>query len=124
MSLLNFIGCSSTKVVTNKKLDNGTAQIDINKEIYLTTKDQNRYYFPKWSYQILNDTLFGEGTYINNGREIPFNGKVAINDIEWIEQNEIDIESTTGLTLGIIAIGVLATGLILLALIADSFNPD
>ena len=62
MSFLNYVGCSTSEVITKKELDEGTAQIDTNEEGLWTTIDSIRYYFPKWSYQIVDDTLYGEGT--------------------------------------------------------------
>jgi len=124
MSFLNYVGCSSSEVITKKELDEGTAQIDTNEEIYCTTKDSIRYYFPKWSYQIVDDTLYGEGTVQNARREMPFNGQLAIDEITSFEQTQVDAGATTGLTLTIMAVGVLAVGLVLLAMISDAFNPD
>jgi len=124
LTFLNYVGCYSSEVITNEKLNNGTAHIDTNDEIYFTTNDLTRYHFAAYHYQVVNDTIYGEGTLQKNGNEVPFDGKIAMNEINSIEQYQIDSGTTTGLTLGIMAVGVLAAGLLILALIADSFNPD
>ena len=123
-SLLGYTSCSSLEVISKKDLDEGRAQLDHNEELYITTKDSSRYYFPPWNYQILNDTLYGDGTLTKAGTEIPFKGEIAIDDITIFEQGQVDTGTTTGLTLGVIALGVVAVGILLLAAISDTFNPD
>ena len=53
-----------------------------------------------------------------------FDGQLAIDEITSFEQSQVDAGTTTGLTLTIMAVGVLAIGLVLLAMISDAFNPD
>jgi len=123
-SLLSYSSCSSLEVISKKDLDEGTVQIDTNEEIYFTTKDSTRYYFPKWSYQIVDDTLYGDGTSWYAGRQEPFVGKLPFDEITSFEQGQVDAGTTTGLALGIIAFGAVILGIIFLAALSDTFNPD
>ena|SRR3989337_718161 len=124
LSILNLIGCYSSEVVSKKDFDAGQAQIDFSAELNLTTKDYDRYTFPPGFYHIENDTLHGEGRIITSGKNSPFNGKLAMNDIISFEQNQFDAGSTIGLVLGIAAVGFVTALLIFSAAIADAFNPD
>ena len=124
VAFLNFIGCYSSEVISKEELDKGNAQIDFNEEIYVTTQDYSRYHFLKGFYQIQKDTLYGEGSVQNAGDEIPFKGKIAMDEVTSFEQSKPDAGSSAGLTIGIIAIGAVALGLILLAMLSDAFNPD
>ena len=124
LTFLNYVGCYSSEVINKKDLDDGKAQIDFNEEIYVTTEDYSRYHFLKGFYQIQKDTLYGEGSVQNAGDEIPFKGKIAMDEVTSFEQSKPDAGSSAGLTIGIIAIGAVALGLILLAMLSDAFNPD
>lgn len=123
-SLISYTSCSSLEVISKKDLDKGIVQLDTNEEIYCTTKDSTWYHFPKWSYQIIDDTLYGEGTSWYAGRQEPFVGKLPFDEITSFEQGQVDAGTTTGLALGIIALGVVIVGVLFLAAIADTFNPD
>ena len=78
ISFLHFVGCYSTETISIKKIKEGTEQIDFGKDIKIVTTEYNSYNFPAYNYQINNDTLYGNGTQIVFGNEIPFNGKIAM----------------------------------------------
>ena len=124
ISFLNYVGCYSSEFISKKEVDQGTKQIDLNEEISIVTKDYNSYHFPPEQYQIQNDTLYGVGLMTKLGKEVPFKGKIAWDDILSFEQNSIDAGATTGLVLGVIAIGVIIVGVVLAAAFATAINPD
>lgn len=49
-------------------------------KIELQTKTENEYLF-EYSYFILSDTLYGNGIKTSDGEEVPFKGKIALNDV-------------------------------------------
>ncbi len=71
-------------------------------EIYLTKDDSTRYHFMKNDYYIENDTLYGKGKLMD-GEEL-LEGKIALSDIESIQFEYLNGETTALLILGIAAI--------------------
>lgn len=88
--------------------------------------DSIKYHFNAYNYQLLNDTIYGQGKSSKNGIESPFDGKISVDHILIIEQNQADTGTTTGLILGMMAVGVVmvAAGFLILAPMSDVFNPD
>jgi hypothetical protein len=124
LSLLNFAGCSYLEVISKEDVTEGKAEINLSDELYLTTKDYTRYHFLAYTYQITNDTLYGNGAIENSSVITPFQGAVAFNDIINFEQNKPDTGATIGLFAGIIAVGLVILGIIAAADVSDTFNPD
>jgi hypothetical protein len=124
IAVLNFVGCYSLDSVTKKDLDEGNAQIDFSKEIYIQTKENFRYHFLPGDYRIISDTLYGQGLVKNSTGETNFKVSIAYDDIVSFQQDGIDALNTTGLVLSIIAAGVLIFGVIFMASLNDAFNPD
>ncbi|MCL4280541.1 MAG: hypothetical protein KJZ60_12820 [Ignavibacteriaceae bacterium] len=124
VSLLNFVGCYSSEKILKEDIINGISKPDPKEEIFITTMDSIKYHFNAYNYQLLNDTIYGQGKSSKNGIESPFDGKNSVDHILIIEQNQADTGTTTGLILGIMAVGVVAAGLLILALMSDVFNPD
>lgn len=124
LSILNFTGCTYLEVISNEDVSEGRAEINLSDELYLTTKDYTRYHFLAYTYQITNDTLYGNGAIENSSVITPFQGAVAFNDIINFEQKKSDTGATIGLFAGIIAVGLIVLGIIAAADISDTFNPD
>jgi hypothetical protein len=124
ISFLHFAGCYSTETISIKEIEEGTEQIDFRGNISITTKDYNTYYFPAFQYQINNDTLYGTGTHITFGNELPFTGKIAMSDIVSINQEEVDAGSTTGLIVTLAIVGAAIVVIILTAGILSAITPD
>jgi len=124
IAFLNFIGCYSSEVISKKEIDEGTQQIDFHQDISINTKDYKTYHFAANQYQVENDSLYGNGLVTKLGSEVPFRGKIAMDDILSFEQSTIDAGSTIGLIAGIVAVGALILGIIFTATISDAFNPD
>ena len=124
LSVINFTGCYYSEVISKKDVDEGRSQINLNEELYLTTKDYTRYHFLPANYQIANDTLFGKGAIESSYPIKAFQGTVALNDIISFEQRKPDTGATIGLIAGITVAVLLVFGLIIAADISDAFNPD
>lgn len=124
ISYLSYTGCYSNEMISKEEIISGEYQVDHTQDIFITTNDFSRYHFISGYYHFQKDSVYGEGTKLVSGEKISFKGVLPVNDITSIEQKQIDEGSSTGLVLGIIAIGVVAAGIIVLALISDAFNPD
>ncbi|UCH66040.1 MAG: hypothetical protein JSW63_02595, partial [Ignavibacterium sp.] len=53
--------------------------------LYVITKDDNRYRFEDWGYEIKDDTLYGNGVMLLNNDETPYKGKIAMDSISHFE---------------------------------------
>ena len=124
IAFLHFIGCYSSETISIKEIEEGTEQIAFRENITIVTKDHNSYYFPAFQFQIKNDTLYGTGTHITFGQEVPFTGKIAMNDISSIKQEEVDAGSTTGLIVALALVGAAIVGIILTVSILGALTPD
>lgn len=120
LAILNLCGCYSAEVITKQQLDSKNADIDFTKALIVTTHDHKSYQFAARFYHIKNDTLYGEGRQIPDQK--PFNGKIAMNDIETFEQEQMDTAATVGLVLGIVIIAGLVGLLITLDTMSDAFK--
>jgi hypothetical protein len=123
-AFLNFIGCYSAETITKKDIDAGKAQIDYNEEISITTKDYKKYRFGAYQYQVVNDSLYGNGVVSELGKEVPFKGNIALDDILGFEQSSMDTGSTAGLTLAIIIGGLIVAGVIMWTILVNAFSTD
>ena len=78
--------------------------------IFIITKDNNRYHFGDWGYQIKNDTLYGKGLKVNPNGEEPFDGKIAMDDISHFEVEEAEPLATIGVAIGVAAFVTIVLG--------------
>jgi hypothetical protein len=124
VSFLHFIGCYSSETISIKEIEEGTDQIDFGKDITIVTKNYESYNFPAFQYQVNYDTLYGTGTQITFGQEIPFTGKIALSDISSIKQEEVDAGATSGLIITLVVIGAIGVVVALALSIASALNPD
>jgi len=124
LAFLNFMGCYSSETITKKDIDEGKEQIDFNQEIAIATKDYKKYRFGALQYQIVNDSLYGNGVVTELGNEVPFKGNIALDDILSFEQSSMDTGSTAGLTIAIIAGGLIVAGVIMWAILWNEVTPD
>jgi len=124
LSIINFTGCTYLEVINKEDVTKGKVEINLGDELFLTTKDYTRYHFLPYTYQITNDTLYGNGAIENSSVIIPFKGAVAFDDIINFEQNKADTGATIGLFAGIVAIGLVVFGIMFAAALEDSLDPD
>ncbi len=120
LSILNFTGCTSLEVISKEDVDKGQAEITLSNELYLTTKDFTRYHFSAFNYQIVNDTIYGNGTIESDSLVSPFKGSVPLKDVINFEQNKSDIGGTIVLIAGIITVGLITLAVIGLSEISDN----
>ena len=110
--LLNYLSCTSLNVTSKETIKEEVDSGKLHGDIFIITKDNNRYHLGDWGYQIKNDTLYAKGLKVNPDGEEPFDGKIAMDDISHFEVEEGDAVATTGLVLGVAAVGALILGII------------
>ncbi len=110
--LFNYLACSTLNVASKETIEEELESGTLHGDIYIITKDNNRYHFGEWGYRIESDTLYGKGLKINpNGEEL-FDGKIAMDDISHFEVEETDPMATTGVILGVAAFAMIVLGAI------------
>jgi len=122
ITLFNYLACTTLNVATKESIEEEMKEGTFRNEIYIITKDNNRYHFGDWGYNIENDTLYGKGLKIKPSGEEPFEGKIAMDDISHFEVEEGDTFATTGLILGTLAFLLLAWGIIAAIALGNSFK--
>jgi len=120
--LLNYLACTSLNVASKETIKEEVESGKLHNDIFIITKDNNRYHLGDWGYQIKNDTLYAKGLKVNPEGEEPFDGKIAMDDISHFEVEEGDALATTGLVLGITAIAALILGIIAVNSIDNSLS--
>ena len=83
-ALLNLLGCYSSELV------NVTEYKQIEEEdkpdnIRVITKDFQEYYFSESNFYVENDTLYGKEILYLSKEELPFEGRIAFEEIESIK---------------------------------------
>ena len=112
LALTNFlVGCYSSELV-NVAEYRQVEEEGKPDEIFVETKDSQRYHFLNTGYYIENDTLYGKGAIVVDGIEQAFEGKFALSDIESIQFEDVDGVKTTVLVIGIVAILIIIGALI------------
>jgi len=124
LSILNFTGCTYLEVINKEDVDKGQAEIILSDELYLTTTDFTRYHFSAYNYQIVKDTLYGNGTIEESSSITPFKGAIALDEIINFEQNKVDTGATLGLFAGVIAVVLLVGVIVYAAAFGDAINPN
>ncbi len=110
--LFNYLACSTLNVASKETIEEELESGTLHGDIYIITKDNNRYHFGEWGYRIESDTLYGKGLKINpNGEEL-FDGKIAMDDISHFEVEEAEPLATIGLVLGVAAFAMIVLGAI------------
>ena len=112
--LFNYLACTSLNVASKETIKEEADSGTLHGNIFVITKDNNRYHLGGWGYQIKNDTLYAKGLKVNPDGEEPFEGKIAMDDISHFEVEEGDALATTGLVIGIAAVLALVLGIIAL----------
>ena len=106
VALLNLLGCYSSGLV------NATEYKQIEEdgkpnEIFVKTKDNQEYHFSESNFKVLNDTLYGKGILLINEEGPPFEGKIALSEIESIQFEGYDLDATLLLLVGIWRVGLI-----------------
>jgi hypothetical protein len=111
--LLNYLACTSLNVASKETIQEELNSGSLHSDIFIITKDNNRYHFGDWGYQIQNDTLYGKGLKVNLNGEEPFDGKIAMDDISHFEVEEAEPLATVGVVLGVAAFAMIVLGAIM-----------
>jgi len=112
--LFNYFACTSLNVASKETIQEELDSGSLHSDIFIITKDNNRYHVGDWGYQIKNDTLYVKGLKINpNGEEL-FDGKIAMDDISHFEVEEAETLATIGVVLGVAAFAMIVLGAIAL----------
>ncbi|MCK5467525.1 MAG: hypothetical protein KAI99_03425 [Cyclobacteriaceae bacterium] len=100
-------------VASKESIEEDLASGSLHSDIFIITKDNNRYHVGDWGYQIKNDTLYVKGLKINPNGEEPFDGKIAMDDISHFEVEEAEPLATVGVVLGVAAFAMIVLGAIM-----------
>jgi len=103
LSLLNLLGCYSFEHIRGLEIREELEQ-DNRRDVTIITKDYKEYHFESFMYTVLNDTLLGTGKIHRLNKEIPFHGKIALNDITDIEFKNTNIIGSIGMVLGLLTV--------------------
>jgi hypothetical protein len=118
LGLMNLMGCYSLESVTvpeYKQVEEEKGKPD---EIFVLTKDLEKYHFTNLNFYVETDTLYGKGEIILDDSGRPFEGAIALSDIVSIEIESFDLANTC-LWSGGIYVGVAAIALVLAIIIAN-----
>ena len=106
LSILNLIGCYSFQSVS-PELMNESISADGGDAIKLMTKEYIDYRFDRYSYRVENDSIKGNGFVLQINEEVPFNGKIAFEDIINLNVEKLDAVASFGLAFGVAIIGLI-----------------
>ena len=115
VALLNLLGCysfQSVNFVEYKQIEKNNGKPN---EIKVKVDDSREYHFTDSNFYFENDTLYGRGKIILNSNEQPFDGEVAVSEIESIEVEKLNVLETVGAVAGITV--VLIIGIVTIAAI-------
>jgi hypothetical protein len=118
LGLMNLMGCYSLESVTvpeYKQVEEEKGKPD---EIFVLTKDLEKYHFSNSNFYVETDTLYGKGEIILDDSGRPFEGAIALSDIVSIKIESFDLANTC-LWSGGIYVGVAAIALVLAIIIAN-----
>ena len=106
LAILTQVSCYSSKFVAFNEYQKNKDEIRKQDEIQIITRDKERYRFSKSDYYIVYDTLRGKGARLLDDKEYPFNGRIALSDIESVQLERIDWLVTGLVSFGIISVVV------------------
>jgi len=85
LSFLNIVSCGYTTESLNPDEYNEFEKANGKpSEIYVELNDSMKYYFSDGDYNILNDTLYGNGTQVMNDSDLTFNRRIPISEVKSI----------------------------------------
>lgn len=122
ISLLNYLACTTLNVATKESKIEEMESKKFTGEIYLVTVDNLRYHFEEWSYNVKNDTLYGNGYEVSEVGNIPFRGAIPTEKINYFEFKKADALATIGLVVGIAAATMVILGVIWSVSITNSLD--
>jgi hypothetical protein len=109
--LIQFCGCYSMKEIPKEEI----VTVKEGGDIIVYTKDSTIYFFEKSNYQISNDSINGKG-YAKFSEASDFkavkSGGVALTNIETLQQDELNLVTTSLLVGGILLAVILGAALL------------
>jgi hypothetical protein len=85
LSFLNFVSCGyTTESLNPNEFNDFEKENGKPSEIYVELNDSMKYYFSDGDYNILNDTLYGDGTQVTNDSDLILNRKIPISEVKSI----------------------------------------
>ena len=118
---LYYFGQKYSTLVTVSQYQKIEAESGKADEIYLTKNDSTKYHFMKNDYYIENDTLYGKGKFLPIEKDQPFEGNIALTEVESIKIETYDtMLSILGITP--LAIIIAAASIALIVLVSGGVN--
>ena len=91
---LYYFGQKYPTLVTVSQYQKIEAESGKADEIYLTNNDSTKYHFMKNDYYLENDTLYGKGKFLPIEKDQPFEGNIALTEVESIKIETYDKTQT------------------------------
>ena len=115
-SFLNYVGCYSSRTV-DKEILLSNNNVEPIGELTIITNDDRRIIIDEVIYQVVDDTLYAGGIDKMNTESYgrPVNLKLATNDIQYMEVNELNVTRTVGCIIGSAGLILLIIGVIAVA---------
>ncbi len=110
-SFLNYIGCYSSRSVNKEILYTGDLG-EPSGVVTIITNDEKRIDVREGIYEVVGDTLRVRGLKLNTNFVEQIDVKIALDDIQYVEIEEIDDLATTGCVIGLAAIVFFIVGVI------------
>ena len=119
---LYYFGQKYPTLVTVSQYQKIEAESGKADEIYLTKNDSTKYHFMKNDYYLENDTLYGKGKFLPIEKDQPFEGNIALTEVESIKIETYDtMLSILGMTPVVIIVA--AATIALIVLVSGGVNP-
>jgi hypothetical protein len=110
-SFLNYIGCYSSRSVNKEILYTGDLG-EPSGVVTIITKDEKKLVVYEGIYDLVGDTLHIAGMELHTNFKEHIDVKIALDDIQYVEIEEIDDLATTGCVIGLAAIVFFIVGVI------------
>ncbi len=109
IALINFTGCYSFNSINVSEYDQFKKDQGTPQEIYVKTKNNLWYHFTNYDFYVKNDTLYGNGRILSEGWHNTQNCKIAIDEIESLGVEKLNMYTTSVLAgLGILSVLTIA----------------
>ena len=111
-SFIHLLGCYSFETISFNQYEDEIKDDNPPKELFINTSDYSRYHCNWNLLEVQGDSIKIKGTTVFGKYEQPFEGKLAIKDIKYIEAKYLDTWTTIILVVAIVGGAALLFGLI------------
>jgi hypothetical protein len=108
----SFAGAIALKDISVLNVEKENADKNAQGQIMVQTNDFNSYQFEEGDYSFTADSIMGSGKSLRINKEIPFEGKIPLNDIYIFDVNQLNTGNTILLVLGVGLIGLIVAAAI------------